>query len=77
MKKVDLSDIGIEDRKIIEDFKHVKFRHKLFGVNEEDVWALIAKIERYYETKYESESYQAKQEIAELKSQLERMTKLP
>lgn len=52
MKEKNLAKFEIQDREVVDEVSKIKIRHSLFGINKEDFWALIVKIERHYKQRY-------------------------
>lgn len=53
-KNKSLPEPGRDD--ISEYITSVHFRKKLFGVSEEDLWAVVSNIQKYYEAKAEKDA---------------------
>ena len=57
-KKIQYASESVEDAEILEWVKKARPRRSLFGIHEEDFWAMFVKIEQYYYDKMEKQKYE-------------------
>ena len=56
---------GMDDQKLKDYLKAVKPRRVFRGVNDEDMWAIISNVQKFYEKQYETEKARFEAVLAE------------
>lgn len=56
---------GMDDQKLKDYLKTVKPRRVFRGVNDEDMWAIISNVQKFYEKQYETEKARFEAVLAE------------
>ena len=70
--EVDLKEI---DQELIDYIKTLKFKHKIFGIDEKEIWTVVSNIQKFYslkelklEMKYKGILEEQEKEIERLKN---------
>ena len=72
--KVNLNDI---DKELVDYIKKLKFKHRIFGVDEKEIWTVVSNIQKYYtrkdlelKIKYKTLLEERENEIASLRKEI-------